>query len=74
MVPSQIIATKLGKTQLFRMYLYAVALGILEIRDPNMFQHNTAPVHKARSINSWFAKFGVEDDDPDFNSKEHLFF
>ena len=42
-----------------------------------LFQHNNAPMHKARSIQKWFAEIGVEELDrptqsPDLNSIEHL--
>ena len=44
---------------------------------PLLFQHDNAPVHKARSTQKSFFKFGVEKLDwpaqsPDFNTKEHL--
>ena len=28
---------------------------------PSLFQHNNAPVHKARSIQKWFLEIGVEE-------------
>ena len=44
---------------------------------PFLFQHDNAPVHKARSIQKWFVEFGVEDLDwpaqsPDLNPNEYL--
>ncbi|KAK1786227.1 hypothetical protein P4O66_017939 [Electrophorus voltai] len=44
---------------------------------PFLFQHDCAPVHKARSIKTWMSKFGVEELDwpaqgPDFNLIKHL--
>ena len=42
-----------------------------------LFQHDCAPVHKARSMNTWMSEFGVEKHDwltqsPDLNPIEHL--
>ena len=44
---------------------------------PFLFQHDIAPVHKARSIQKWFVKIGVEELDwpaqsPELNPTEHL--
>ena len=44
---------------------------------PFLFQHENAPVHKARSIQKWFVEIGVEGLDwtaqsPDLNPIEHL--
>ena len=44
---------------------------------PFLFQHDCAPVHKARSIKMWVSEYGVEELDcpaqsPDLNLIEHL--
>ena len=44
---------------------------------PFLFQHDCAPVHKARSIKTWMRKFGVDELhwpalSPDLNLTEHL--
>ena len=44
---------------------------------PFLFEHDNAPVHKARSIQNWFVEIGVEELDwlaqsPDLNSIKHL--
>ncbi|MCJ8743566.1 hypothetical protein PDJAM_G00095640 [Pangasius djambal] len=49
----------------------------LELRGPNLFQHDDAPVHKASSMKTWCVKVGVEElecpaQSPDLNSTEHL--
>jgi hypothetical protein len=46
-------------------------------KGPLLFQHNNAPVHKARSIQKWFVEIGVEElywpgQSPDHNHIEHL--
>ena len=46
-------------------------------KGPLLFQHDIAPVHKARSIQKWFVKIGVEELDwpaqsRDLNPIEHL--
>ena len=45
--------------------------------DPFQFQHGNAPMHKARSIQKWFDKIGLEELDwpthiPDLNPIKHL--
>ena len=42
-----------------------------------LFQHDIAPMHKARSIQKWFVEIGVEElywsaQNPDLNPIEHL--
>ncbi|MCI4389300.1 hypothetical protein PGIGA_G00096420 [Pangasianodon gigas] len=49
----------------------------LELRGPNLFQHNNAPVHKVSSMKTWCVKVGVEElecpaQSPDLNPTEHL--
>ncbi|MCI4381354.1 hypothetical protein PGIGA_G00250880 [Pangasianodon gigas] len=49
----------------------------LELRGPNLFQHDNAPVHKASSMKTWCVKVGVEElecpaQSPDLNPTEHL--
>ena len=44
---------------------------------PFLFQHDKAPMHKARSISKWFVEIGVEELDwpaqsPNLNSIKHL--
>jgi hypothetical protein len=44
---------------------------------PFLFQHDNAPVHKAKSIHKWFVEIGVEELDwhahsPDLNPIKHL--
>ena len=40
---------------------------------PFLFQHDNAPMHKARSIQKWFVENGVEElDFPDLNPIDHL--
>ena len=31
------------------------------VKDPFLFQHDNAPVHKARSIHKWFVEISVEE-------------
>jgi hypothetical protein len=45
--------------------------------DPFLFQHDNAPMHKARPIQKWFVKIGVEELDcsaqsPDLNPIKQL--
>lgn len=69
------------------MYLYAIALWYFKHYtnkieliwiSPNLFQHNSGPVHNAPSTYyTWFAKVGVEKlewpaQSFDFNNTEHL--
>lgn len=53
------VATKL---ECMFLYLYAVALqfSFSEITSLNMFQHDNAPVHTLSSMETWFAKIGVD--------------
>jgi hypothetical protein len=34
------------------------------VEGPFLFQHDNAPMHKARSIQKWFVEIGVEELDP----------
>ncbi|MCJ8734572.1 hypothetical protein PDJAM_G00236930 [Pangasius djambal] len=48
----------------------------LELRGPNLLQHDDAPVHKASSMKTWCVKVGVEElkcpaQSPDLNPTEH---
>ena len=48
-----------------------------QFRGSFLFQHDNAPVHKARSIQKWFVEIGVEELDfpaqsPELNPIEHL--
>jgi hypothetical protein len=47
------------------------------VEGPFLFQHDNAPMHKARSIQKWFVEVGVAELDwsaqsPDLNPIEHL--
>lgn len=43
----------------------------LELKGPNMLQHDCAPVHKANSMSTWFErKYTAQN--PDLNSAEHF--
>ncbi|MCJ8750006.1 hypothetical protein PDJAM_G00194350 [Pangasius djambal] len=49
----------------------------LDLRGPTLFHHDTAPVHKASSMKTWFAKVGVEElkcpaQSPDLNHTDHF--
>lgn len=49
----------------------------LELGGPNMFQHDSFPVHKVKSMRKWFARAGVDKHEcpaqsPDLNPNEHL--
>lgn len=53
------------------MDLYAADFFLLELRDPNLFNHDNAPVHKAKLHKAtWFAVEELES--PDLNSTEHF--
>ncbi|MCJ8743348.1 hypothetical protein PDJAM_G00093060 [Pangasius djambal] len=56
---------------------YHYSFPSLELRGPNLFQHDDAPVHKASSMKTWCVKVGVEELEgpaqiPDLNPTEHL--
>lgn len=40
--------------------IFAYDLPSLELQGPNLFQHRSAPVSKARSMKPWFAKVGLK--------------
>lgn len=41
--------------------MYSYDLLLLELRNPNLFQHDSAPVHKISSINTQLTKVELEE-------------
>ena len=67
----------LQHTIIFYMILCFQLCGNSLWEGPFLFQHDTAPMHKERSIQKWFVKTGVEELDwpaqsPDNNPIKHL--
>jgi hypothetical protein len=69
-----------GKTTAYNHILEDFVLPTLRQQfgeGPFLFQHDNAPVYKARSIQKWFVEISVEELDwpaqsPDLNPIEHL--
>lgn len=52
---------------------------LLPHRDPNLFQHDSAPAHKRKSMQTWFAEYDMEEleclaQSPDLNHMECLWY